>query len=174
MLLTKPSLIPSTLIADAPSTMLPENVRIDAIREWEEEIVPKRLSGEEEHPALSLPNKIWNWTDTRGDRFAIAFAPTRGQAEKLARAHAVCHAAESVDLPTNKQARERALTRLRMRTRTPVVREITREEFETLCAEQLGKQYIPPEPNFLPEHIGPFVPVYLDPSTGEAFYEDAP
>jgi hypothetical protein len=150
MLVAKPQFIPPSLIAANPQAMIPEKVRIDDIRAWEE-VIPKRMSGNEEPLEKQPELRCFNWTDTRGDRFAVCFAKDSNSARRYVLQHAFVHLCEldkaeresmGRSLPTRRISLEEYYARLRVRamkfSRDCVLRELSQEQYQALCAEQRG------------------------------------
>jgi len=146
MLSKSHNLIPAQLRA----TQLPPGVTKDDARNWRDRL-RDRMSGKEEKAPEARPDRIFNWTDTRGDRFAVCLARDIHEARRFVLRHAYVHlceldAAERESLgrviPTNKAARQAYYKRLEARAmafaRDVQLRELTREEYAAMCEEQRG------------------------------------
>ena len=143
MILTKTGLIPASLRA-AVSSPAPQNDR-----EWSEQLRERMAGREQAAESDPPPPRYWNWTDTRGDRFAICVAKDEISAKQFVIQHAFVHLCEidkqerenaGYRMPASRAGLEEYYRRLKGRAlghcKDCILREITREEFETLVLEQ--------------------------------------
>lgn len=113
----------------------PPEITQENIAEWKKKKFPKH--GDKETPVRPVRIvRYFNWTDTRGDKFAIAVCESEKQARECMHIHAAVHAAEMYGgAATDK--RNQLLGEKMLREAGSVLVEITRRQFEEICRTQV-------------------------------------